>query len=273
MKKIVIGALLSCLFITGCSNGEVKKTKLEDTLVIGMECNYPPYNFTVMEEKEGAVAKEGSVGYANGYDVMIAKKIAEGLNKKLVIKQVAWDGLIPALNSGSIDMIVAGMSKTEERSNSVDFSTPYYKTEFVVLTNENSKYNGAKTLDDFKGAKVVGQKDTSYDAAICQLKGSLHQEPLSSVPLIVFSVKNGINDATIVEKAVAQSITSNAKGLKMISFENEKGFMETEDVKTTVSVAIKKGNQKLLDEVNSILSKIDDGQREELMLKSIEISK
>ena len=93
-------------------------------------------------------------GFAGGYDVEIAKRVAEGLGKELVIVPTQWDGLVPALTSGSIDAIIAGMSPTEERRQVIDFTDPYYESRLVVVTRKNSEFANATSLADFAGAKI-----------------------------------------------------------------------------------------------------------------------
>lgn len=107
------------------------------TLKIGMECAYEPYNWTDTEGTSlGAVpiSSEGQSGlYANGYDVLIAQYVANRLGLKLEIYAMEWDSLIPAVNSGAIDAIVAGMSPTAERSEQLDFTDTYYESNLVVI--------------------------------------------------------------------------------------------------------------------------------------------
>lgn len=107
------------------------------TLKIGMECAYEPYNWTDTEGTSlGAVpiSSEGQSGlYANGYDVQIAQYVANRLGLTLEIYAMEWDSLIPAVNSGAIDAIVAGMSPTAERSEQLDFTDTYYESNLVVI--------------------------------------------------------------------------------------------------------------------------------------------
>ena len=104
------------------------------TLKIGMECAYAPYNWTQMDDSNGAVPISNVPGaYANGYDVQVAQYVANKLGLKLEIYAMEWDSLIPAVNSGAIDAIVAGMSPTAERSEQLDFTDTYYESNLVVI--------------------------------------------------------------------------------------------------------------------------------------------
>ena len=119
---------------------------------VGLECNYAPFNWTQVEEDELSVPIDGGMGFAGGYDVEIAKRIAEGLGRDLVIVKIEWDGLIPALQSGMIDAVIAGMSPTAERKLTVAFSDAYYNSDLVIVTRKDSDYASATTLADFAGA-------------------------------------------------------------------------------------------------------------------------
>lgn len=103
------------------------------TLRIAMECNYAPFNWTQTSDVNGAVKIQGSSFYANGYDVQIAKYIAAELGMNLEIYAVEWDSLIPGLNAGTYDAIIAGMSPTAEREEQVDFTDCYYNSNLVII--------------------------------------------------------------------------------------------------------------------------------------------
>src|SRR5699024_1509618 len=144
------------------SNETQAAKKDSGTLKIGMEANYPPYNWTQPTKANGAVPIDGSNSYANGYDVPSAKIIDKRLPTQVIIEKTQWDGLLPALTSGKIDLIIAGMSPTAERRKAINFSEPYRKSTFVVITNKASKYSNAKKLTDFKGAKLTAQQGTLH---------------------------------------------------------------------------------------------------------------
>lgn len=107
------------------------------TLKVGMECAYAPFNWTDMDEPSVnavPISSEGSEGmYANGYDVQIAQYIANKLGMKLEVYAITWDGLLPAVQSGTVDAIIAGMSPTAEREEEIDFTDVYYASNLVVI--------------------------------------------------------------------------------------------------------------------------------------------
>ncbi|MBQ0101744.1 MAG: transporter substrate-binding domain-containing protein, partial [Firmicutes bacterium] len=134
MKKtvsfiLVLSVIVSSLLLFGCSAGkkidaseDLQRIKDAGVLKIGMECNYIPYNWTQFDDSNGAVKIANTAGYANGFDVLVAKKIADALGVKLEVYAYKWESLIPAVESGALDCIVAGMSPSAERKETVDFS-------------------------------------------------------------------------------------------------------------------------------------------------------
>ena len=129
MKRVLIIACM-LLALVGCSSSSVSN---ENTFVVGMECAYQPFNYQITSPSETAVDLGSGMGYCDGYDVMIASDIAEALGKEVVIKKIAWDGLQPALDSGEIDAIIAGMTANESREAGIDFTTPYYVSAGMVM--------------------------------------------------------------------------------------------------------------------------------------------
>ena len=133
MKKIIVACFAALLLVFG----GVSSAQADEYLRVGMEAAYAPFNWTQDDDSNGAVPIEGTKQYANGYDVQIAKKIAEAQGKKPLVVKTAWTGLIPALTSGKIDMIIAGMSPTAERRQEIDFSDSYYRSEPVMVVSSD----------------------------------------------------------------------------------------------------------------------------------------
>ncbi|MCI5972466.1 MAG: transporter substrate-binding domain-containing protein, partial [Anaerococcus sp.] len=253
MKKLVKIILALILIITPL--GQVNASE-EDTFRVGMEVNYAPFNFSEVSDENGGYPVANSPGeYANGYDVQFAKKIADGLGKKLEIYKIEWDGLIPALTSGKIDAIVAGMSPTAERLEQIDFSVPYYHAKMVVVTQKDSKYKDAKSINDFEGAKITAQLGTFHVAMIDQMAGVNKQESMDSFPTMIAAANAGTIDGYISEEAGAESAVAANPKLTYVTFDEANGF-ETNDEDTTVGVGIAK-NSPLTEEVNKVLSSMD----------------
>lgn len=240
-------------------------------IVVGMECAYAPFNWTVSEDSaySGAVPIDATNNLSDGYDVMIAKAIADGLGVDLVIKAVEWGGLISSLaDTGEIDLIIAGMSPTAERAQTVAFSDSYYQSTHVLVLRSDSEYANGETLDDFEGASVVAQLSTIYDGLVDQLTGATHENPLEDVPTIITGITSGTYDATILELPVAQAVIESNPQLTFIEFEQGSGFdVSYED--SAVSVALRQSDTTLLEEINLILATISLEARENLMLEAI----
>ena len=256
-------ALMMSLGLCACGgNEDTEKT----TFVVGMECAYAPFNWTESIKTDTNYPIEGTSLYAEGYDVQIAKIIADKLGYRLVIKAIEWDGLISALEAGQIDAIIAGMSPTAERKVSVDFTGAYYTSTHVLVMDKSSSYVNGKTLADFAGATVVGQKETLYDSLIDQLTGATHMTPLDDVPTIITAITSGRADITILEEPVALGVVAINPNLTYVKLTS--GFdVSEEDV--CVSIALKKGQDDLVNQINGILSAITPSVREKLMVGTI----
>lgn len=205
MKKLLatamVGAMAFGLF--GCGGNDAADTTEQDgqaessQLRIGMECGYAPFNWTQQDDSNGAVAIEGGGGYANGYDVQIAKRIAEDMGKELVIVKTEWTGLIPSVDSGVIDGIIAGMSPTDERKESIDFSDNYYKSNLVMVVRADGEYTDATSIQDFAGATITGQLNTFHNTVVDQIEGVNHAEAMEDFPAMRVALESGIIDGYV----------------------------------------------------------------------------
>lgn len=269
MKKVLcLLCLLFSLSLVSCGNKEIPGTATEGVLVVGMECDYAPFNWTETNPSDTNVAISNVANaYAEGYDVQMAKKIANELGLTLQIKAYVWDGLIPALKNGEIDMIVAGMSPTEERKMSISFTDGYYRSTHVVLVNKDSSYADATKMEDFAGATIAGQINTIYADLVPQLveKGAVAGQNLKTVPALVTNLKEGIIDGTILEEPVAIGLCAANPTLTYVKFEN--GFnVAEEDV--LVSIGVRK-ECNFIDDINNALAKITIDMRNEMMTQAV----
>lgn len=269
MKKlfVLLGLLLAfSTVLTACGGDKEEGKESSNEFRVGLECAYAPFNWTQTDDSNGAVPIK-SGGYAGGYDVEIAKQIAKGLGKKLVIVKTDWDGLLPSLTSGKIDAIIAGMSPTAERKKSIDFTDNYYKSELVVVVKKDGKFATAKTLKDLSGAKVTAQLDTFHYSVIDQITGVNKQTAMEDFPTMIVSLNSGKIDGYVSEKPGAEAAVSANSGLTYVSFEDGKGFEASED-DVAVAVGLKKKSN-LTSKINEILSGISQSDRDELMLTAI----
>lgn len=218
---------------------------------VGLEADYAPFNWTQMDDSNGAVKIDASSEYAGGYDVEIAKKVAEGLGKELVVVKIEWDGLVPALQANKIDAIMAGMSPTEDRKETIDFSDNYYKSDLVMVVKKGSKYENATSIQDFSGAKITAQLNTFHYTVIDQIKGVKKEVPMDTFPVMRVAVESGILDGYVSERPEAVSAVSANKNFAFVEFTD--GF-ETSDDDTAIAVGIRKGDDELRNKINEVLA-------------------
>lgn len=245
---------------------EPEVSEESDVFKIGLEAAYPPFNWTQMDDSNGGVQIEGAREYAGGYDVEIAKRIAEGLGKELVVVKIEWDGLLPALTSGMIDGIIAGMSPTAERAEQIDFTDDYYTSEFVIVVQKGSPYENAKSIHDFSGARITGQLNTSNYKAIDQIDGVIKETAMDNFPAMRVSLESGIIEGYVAEKPEAISASAANPNLTFVEF--EEGFeIPLED--RSIAVGLRKGSE-LTETINEILAGISEDERLQLMEDAIE---
>lgn len=258
MKKF-IGVLALGSLLVGCgANG----TNSEDQFIVGMECNYAPFNWQTDKETETAVSI-GGAGLCYGYDIRVASQIADTLGKELVVKKLDWDGLQPALQSGEIHAIIAGMTANEEREQGIDFTTPYFESEMVMIVKKDGNYVDATSINDFSGANVIGQMNTNYDEIIDQIKDVNHLTPRSSYPELVQTLLAGESDGITAELPVAEGVVQANPSLTIIHFADGEGF----DVDTSVSIGLKEGSRgsDFFNNVQAALDQISEATRQEWM--------
>ncbi|MDD3067988.1 MAG: transporter substrate-binding domain-containing protein [Acholeplasmataceae bacterium] len=267
MKRfsLVLFVLLFGVTLFACQVEDQFNLEVETEIVVGLEAAYAPFNWATPEENEFTVAIDGQAGfYADGYDVVMAQEIADALGLTLVIKAYSWDGLIPALNAGEIDLIIAGMSPTAERALTVNFSEEYYRSEQVMVVRNDGDYANATSLIDFNGARVVAQAGTLQDDLINQITGVVHQETLNSYSDLVNALAYGTSDAFVAELPVATGIVQTNNQFTIIEFADGLGF-EVSDEDIIVSVALRLEDLDLLDAVNEALSNISNLSRQQIM--------
>ena len=237
-----------------------------ETLRVGMECNYAPFNWTQAEESENAVALAGG-GYADGYDVRIAQRVADYLGYELEVVKTEWDGLIMSLMSGDIDCIIAGMSPTEERLLTIDFSDPYYESDLVIVVQKDGAYANATSLADFAGAKITGQLNTFHYSVIEQIPDVKQQTAMDTFATMLVALGAGAIDGYVSERPGAESAVATNPNLTYVAFEEGMGF-ECDPADTTIAVGIAKGSE-LTEQVNAALATISEEERVQIMADAL----
>lgn len=259
---------MSLSLLTSCNKNSAEKdldnVKKAGKIVVGMECAYAPYNWTTSTPSDTTVPIANSKGsYADGYDVQIAKLIAKELGVELEIMAIEWDGLIPALEAGEIDMIIAGMSPTDERKLSIDFSDTYFDSNLVMVIRKDGNYTSADEISDFAGAKITAQLNTFHYTVIDQISGVNKQTALQDFAALTQSLESGAIDGYVCEKPGAVSAAASNDNFTYVEFEDGKGFT-CDPAESSISVGVRLGSS-LTDIINATISKLSTADKEAMM--------
>jgi len=271
-KKLLVLCLVlltATAMLAGC--GSEKKAAEKKVFRVGMECGYAPFNWTQTTPDNGAVPIKGTQEYAMGYDVMIAKRIADQLGYELEIHKIEWDGLAPAINAGKIDAAIAGMSITSKRKQSVDFSDVYYYADIVALTRNDSRFASAKNLADLKGAVVTSQLNTVWYDILPQIPEAKILPAIDTVPGMIVALTSGKVEVLTTDKPTAMAAVYANPELVMLDFKDGQGFnVSKEEVEMGIAVA-KNRKDDLLKKINEVLAKLTPEERDKMMQEAIRI--
>jgi putative lysine transport system substrate-binding protein len=267
LSLFIVLLVSAIVLLAGCGTSKSSNSGAseDNTFKVGLEAGYAPFNWTQNDDSNGGVKIGSSKEYAGGYDVEIAKKVAEGLGKELVIVKTEWDGLVPALTSGKIDAIIAGMSPTAERKATIDFTDNYYTSNLVMVVKKGSKYVGAASIQDFKGAKVTAQLNTFHYSVIDQIEGVDKKTAMDNFPAMRVALESGMIDGYVSERPEGVSASAANDNYVMVEFED--GFKTSAD-DTAIAVGLKKGSD-LTDKINEILTGISEEERTSIMDNAI----
>lgn len=270
LTSVIIAALTLCAFaFTGCG-----PDKDPNKIYVGMECGYAPFNYTQTDDSNEAVKISNAPGYANGYDVMIAQKIAEEVGKELVIVKYEWEALVNAVVTGALDFIIAGMSPTEERLQSIDFSDAYYESQLVIVVRKDGRFADASSLSDFNGATIVAQMGTFHDQALAAQGGSFgikRATPIDTFPMMINALNAKAVDGYVAEEPGAISDCSLNSDLTYVHLVNNTTGFTTTPEDTQIAVGLKKGSQ-YKEQINNALAKLSAADRLALMERATELA-
>lgn len=269
---IILMLVSAAIVFTGCSSNNTEEGE-EKVLRVGMECAYAPYNWAQNDNSNGAVPIEGSSEYAYGYDVMIAKYLAEKLGYKLEIYQIDWDSLPVALQSNKIDCVIAGQSITAERLQTVDFTTPYYYASIVGLTKSDSKYANAKGISGLKGATCTSQINTVwYDVCLPQIENAKILPAMETAPQMLVALDSGKTDLVVTDMPTAMAATKVYPDIKILDFTNsESDNFKVSDEEINIGISVRKGNSELLTNLNNALAELTTADFERMMNDAINV--
>ena len=251
---------------------------LEDgVLTVGMECAYAPYNWMQMDDSNGAVPISNVSGsYANGYDVMIAKRICEAYGWELEVVSSSWDSLTPAVQAGTMDANIAGQSMTADRMKEVDMAGPYYYATIVCVTTADSPNASAASIQDLTGACTAQSGTIWYDTCLPQIEGAEIQSPADTAPAMVMALQSGTVDFICTDLPTASAAAAKNDDLVILNFEGTDGDFQfaTEEERAenvNIGMSVVKGNTSLLDALNSYLSTMTADDFNALMDEAIAV--
>ena len=270
MKKWMMSALALTmalsLMLTGCggnansaASGAGSATsgsaEQDNVLTVAMECAYAPYNWTQNDDSNGAVPIKGSSDYANGYDVMMAKKMAEALGMELEIVKSDWDSLVPAVMSGTVDCVIAGQSITSERMESVDFTTPYYYASVVTLVKADGPYANATGVSGLAGATCTSQLNTIwYDNCLPQIENANILPAQETAPAMLVALDSGACDVVVTDMPTAMAACVAYPDFELLDFTGTDDDFEVSEEDVNIGISVRKGNTQLLDALNEALA-------------------
>ena len=215
----------------------------KEPLYIGTNAEFVPFEYI----ENGEIV---------GFDIELIKEVGKKIDRNIVIKNIAFDGLLPALQTNKIDAIIAGMTITKEREKFVDFSDNYFVANQVIIVPEKDK--STKSLGSLKDKKVGVVLGYTGDLIISKDK-EIKKIQYNSAPTAIMALNSGKIDAVILDSAPAENYIENNKGLKIVT-------MDIKDEK--YAIAIKKGQKELVENINKALNELkNDGTYNKLINK------
>lgn len=271
IASVLLVLMLSVAFVFANGSKEASSSS-SNTLKVAMECGYAPYNWTQTTDANGAVKISGSTEYAYGYDVMMAKLIAEKLGKDLEIVKLDWDSLVPAVQSGTVDCVIAGQSITSDRLQMVDFTTPYYYASIVCLVNEGSKYENAQGISDLKGAVCTSQQNTVwYDVCLPQIENANILPAQESAPAMLVALSAGRVDLICTDMPTAQAALVAYPSFRLLDFtESNDNFVVSQE-EINIGISVSKNNPELTAAINEVLATLTVEDYNRMMDEAISV--
>ncbi len=280
MKKTlcILMALVLTLALCACGEGTQAGKQYPDVpgledgiLTVGMECNYAPYNWTQNSDANGAVPIVNNPGmYANGYDVIIARKIADHYGVQLEIMALEWGGLCPALGN-TIDAVIAGQSMTADRLLEVDMAGPYYYATIVCLTKEGSANASAAGMSQLTGTCTSQSATTWYNSCLPQVPGATVLPASESATAMIMALVSGTVDFICTDMPTAKGACAAYDGLKILDFEGSSDNFTVDQSEIDIGISVAKGNTALKDMMDAVLSTMTAEDFDNLMDQAISI--
>lgn len=290
MKKIMalaMAAMMAAASLTACGgsstpaptaaagdNAAADSSASADkkVLKVAMECGYAPYNWTQPDDSNGAVPISGSPDYAYGYDVMMAKLIAEKLGYELEIVKLDWDSLVPAVQSGTVDCVIAGQSITSERMEMVDFTAPYYYASIISLVKADGPYANATDVAGLAGATATSQQNTVwYNVCLPQVPDANILPAQESAPAMLVALNAGKCDLVVTDMPTGKAALVAYPGFKLLDFTGTDGEFKVSEEEINIGISLKKGNTELKEAIDGILSGMTGDDFDKMMDEAIAV--
>lgn len=248
-------------------------TGVEDgVLTVAMECAYAPYNWSQPDDSNGAVPIVNSEGnYANGYDVMMAKKLCEANGWELEVMQLDWDSLVPAVQNGTVDAVIAGQSMTSDRMEMVDFAGPYLYATIVCLAKSGTEQASATGISQLTGTCTSQMGTIWYDTCLPQIEGADIQTAAESAPAMLMALETGAVDFVCTDMPTAQGALVAYPDMVILDFAGTEDDFEVSDEDVNIGISIMKGNTVLKEALDSVLSEMTADDFNKLMAEAIAV--
>ena len=243
----------------------------KEVLRVAMSADYAPFDWLQEDDSNGAVMTSNG-SYMNGYDVLVAKYIAEKLDMDLEITQIDWDGLILSIQSGKVDCVIAGQSITSERQQMVDFTEPYYYASIITLVKSDGDYADAASVADLKGVTCTSQQNTIwYDSCLPQIEDANILPAQESAPAMLVALESGKCDAVVTDMPTGMAACVAYPDFKLLDFSGTDGAFDVSDEDINIGISVQKGNTELLDALNSVLDKMTEDDYTKMMDEAISV--
>lgn len=268
---VVMLVALSFVFANG-GKESTSDNSSKKTLKVAMECGYAPYNWTQTTDANGAVRISGSSDYAYGYDVMMAKYIAKELGYELEIVKLDWDSLVPAVQSGTVDCVIAGQSITSDRLQMVDFTDPYYYASIICLVDKDCKYVNAKGVADLEGASCTSQQNTVwYDVCLPQIKNAKILPAQESAPAMLVALAANRVDLVCTDMPTGQAALVAYPNFRLLDFSASSDNFQVSQEEINIGISVSKKNPELTKAINGVLSKLTVEDYNRMMDEAISV--
>ena len=253
MLAMALAILMMAALLSGAQAG-VPSGVEDGVLTVAMECNYAPYNWSQSDDSNGAVPISGSNEYANGYDVMMAKKLCEANGWKLEIVRLDWDSLVPAVLSGVVDAVIAGQSMTAARAEMVDFAGPYLYASIVCLARQGTPQAEAKGISELRGYCTSQLGTIWYSVCLPQIPNAEIQPAAESAPAMLMALETGAVDFVCTDIPTAQGALAVYPDMVLLDFSGSEDNFVVSEEEINIGISVMKGNTVLKDALDAVLS-------------------